>query len=370
MADHLKKYDVVLTTVGPVFIGSGREINKKEYILFANKIGVLDIRAFMLFLRKKGLTNRFEDFVLNDFRSDLKQWLQNNHLSTNDIAPFLRYTLENGDTVLERRTKAQIMEFIKDPYGLPYVPGSSIKGMLRTILLSKLIMDGGISDSAIRGFKRGVSNPNRLKRNQYMGREVKNLETDAYHTLARNPERIEDAVNDVLSGLIISDSKPLSMDAIILCQKVERHKNGEEKRLNLLRECIRPGEKIAFTITIDEKICPFTMDDIKDAVQQFYATYCDCFLDKFKGVGRGRDNTVYLGGGAGFVSKTVVYPMLGEEDGLDATVAIYRNTLNSKIFNDHKHNMDRQLGVSPHIIKMTHYEGQSLQMGECLFEIC
>ena len=367
MADHLKKYDVVLKTVGPVFVGSGREISKKEYIMFANKIGVLDIRAFMMFLRKKGLTNRFEDFILKDSRSDLKLWLQNNRLSTNDIMPFLRYSLEKGDTVLERRTKTQIMEFVKDPYGLPYVPGSSIKGMLRTILVSKQIMDGKVSDSTVRSFERSLPNPNRQRRNQYLGRDVKRIEAESFNTLNRNDKRLEDAVNDVLSGLIISDSKPLTMDSIILCQKIERHKNGEEKRLNLLRECIRPDEKIEFTLTIDEKICPFTIEDIKEAVDQFYAMYCDCFLEKFKGVGRGRDNTVYLGGGAGFVSKTFVYPMLGDEDGVDAVVEIYRNT---NVPREHKHNSDRQLGVSPHIIKMTHFEGQSLQMGECLFEVC
>ena len=36
--------------------------------------------------------------------------------------------------------RMQIMNFMRDPYGNPYIPGSSIKGMLRTILLAADIM--------------------------------------------------------------------------------------------------------------------------------------------------------------------------------------------------------------------------------------
>ena len=36
----------------------------------------------------------------------------------------------------------EVGEFVKDAYGCPYVPGSSFKGMLRTVLLSALIEEG------------------------------------------------------------------------------------------------------------------------------------------------------------------------------------------------------------------------------------
>lgn len=38
---------------------------------------------------------------------------------------------------------------------------------------------------------------------------------------------------------------------------------------------------------------------------------------------RGKPNTVFLGGGSGFVSKTVVYPMFGEKEGIEITKDIF-----------------------------------------------
>lgn len=73
---------------------------------------------------------------------------------------------------------------------------------------------------------------------------------------------------------------------------------------------------------------------------------------------------ILLGGGAGFVSKTLVYPAMGYNKGLD----MVSNILN-RAFKDHKHFKDKQQGVSPHIVKCTYYKGQTLQMGLCEFNI-
>ena len=40
----------------------------------------------------------------------------------------------NGEKILKGET-IEVLSFVKDSYNLPYVPGSSLKGMLRTILL-------------------------------------------------------------------------------------------------------------------------------------------------------------------------------------------------------------------------------------------
>ena len=54
MSQYLKSYQVELRTVGPVFIGSGKEISKKEYIFLENKrIGILDIERLYFYLVKK-----------------------------------------------------------------------------------------------------------------------------------------------------------------------------------------------------------------------------------------------------------------------------------------------------------------------------
>lgn len=48
------------------------------------------------------------------------------------------YRMNTGDIVSGRRLSL-LDTFIKDLYGCPYIPGSSLKGALRTILLVYMI---------------------------------------------------------------------------------------------------------------------------------------------------------------------------------------------------------------------------------------
>lgn len=52
--------------------------------------------------------------------------------------------------------------------------------------------------------------------------------------------------------------------------------------INTLRECIRPGTKIRFTITVDETVTDLTVSDICQAVERFAQNYNQCFVEKFQ----------------------------------------------------------------------------------------
>lgn len=363
MSGYLKTFRVRLKTVGPVFVGNGKEITKKEYILQNQnkRAGIIDISRMYQLLKKKGLSAKFEDFLMNDPRSDLRHWLQDNQLSIREIESCIKYYLDNADTVLNHGTKIQIMECIKDPYGNPYIPGSSMKGMFRTVLLGAEVINHPDHYDAD---KINILNQANQKtgRKAYLAREIKQLESNTFCTLNREGTKPLDAVNDNLSGLIVSDSDPLSISDLILCQKVERYVDGTEKRLNLLRECIRPGTEIALNLTIDPTRCSYSVDMIQNAVRVFSDSYYKNFLDAFHGICKPAKDCVYLGGGSGYVSKTVTYPLLGKEDGLNTTIQVFEKT---GVPIQHKHYKDRRLRASPHIVKCTHYQGKTLQMGQC-----
>ena len=48
-----------------------------------------------------------------------------------------------------------------------------------------------------------------------------------------------------------------------------------------------------------------------------------CFLRAFAGADRPEPGQVYLGGGAGFVSKTVLYPLLGRTRGVETAADMF-----------------------------------------------
>ena len=70
------------------------------------------------------------------------------------------------------------------------------------------------------------------------------------------------------------------------------------------------------------------------------------------------DNSMFLGGGAGYFSKTVSYILFDEEkdyDGVDFTRDLLKKTTPYK----HKHEKDRD--ISPHMQKCTRCNGKCMK---------
>lgn len=363
MERKLKTYQIHLNVKGPVFIGDGNEIQKKEYVfLNRNTIGVVDGVKLYSLAKKMHLEKDFERFMVEDTREDLKHWCMRNHISDKELKDCMKYTENVGDRS-EEKGRLQIKTCTTDPYGNPYIPGSSLKGMLRTILLSREIIQNEekyISD--IRQIRKdlGVEKINR----RILNKNIAKIEKKAFCSFKCMGE--EDVESDIMSGIIISDSEPLSRNDIILCQKWEQHTDGTYKTLNLLRECLKPGTVIKSTLTIDETLCNAKVEDILDAVQLFYGQYYQVFQKKFPRNDRGKSNTVFLGGGSGFVSKTVIYSLFSEKEGIEIVKNIFDRTNVPKI---HKHYKDTRMGVSPHILKCTRYQGREYMMGQCEINI-
>ncbi len=368
MNGYQETLTIKLKVLGPVFVGSGRELSKKEYI-FLNKseIGVLDFPKFYNYIVSKGLSDRFETFLVNDERGELYKWLYNYKIRIDDIKQYFKYIMPCGDTSLTKGNKTQIMEFVKDPYGKPYIPGSSMKGVLRNLLLNENISSDRTSFST---FKKGVDNTldnNTNKKNKrLLSREDKELNVKVFNNLEREQKKIDDARNDELAGLIIGDSKPLEITDLILVQKIERGTDGTEKRLNLLREALKPTTMVEFPLTIDTQLYKINKDKIMDSVKTFSQVYNECFVRKFKGFGDIKEDIIYLGGGSGFASKTVNYTLFGSKEGTEINRAVFEIT---GVPSNHKHNLDIQKGVSPHIMKCTRWDGKLYQMGKCRISI-
>lgn len=368
MRGYQDTFTIRLKTLSPVYVGSGREIDKKEY-LYVNRseIGVLDFERFFVFIQSRRLGKQFEDFLISEMKGRLKDWLDRFRIDIKDIKPYLKYTLPCGDTSLKRGTKVQIMEFYRDPYGMPYIPGSSLKGLLRTILLyQKVLSDVSMFESYKNSVRKVVTESKQRKGNRtdrgLLQRESKNLEVMVFNTLNRDKEKRADARNDVLSGIIVGDSIPLSNDCLILAQKVDRAVDGTEKKLNILRESLKPDTVVEFPVTIDNDLCMYSRDDIFEAIHGFVDCYNDYYVRKFSGMDILSPNTVIMGGGSGFVPKTIGYALFGDKEGTKLNMDIFERI---GVPANHKHYDDVRKGVSPHIIKCTYHEGRLYQMGLC-----
>lgn len=376
MDGYLKTYKLKFRTIGPVFIGSGNKIGKKEYIKAGNIAYVPDIMKMYDGLKRMKLNESFESFYLDGkkYRNSLSEWMRGNNIQKRDYEPWISYSLDFAAVESDGRPPHEIMTFIKDAYGQPYVPGSSVKGAIRTALLSGMLIKKQAKEDA-NAVQTEIDNSRRSKKDndkKYLSSETKKLEVKYFNKLERPGTKTYDAVNDMMSGMIISDSRPLSVDDLILCQKVDLSTDNNESDLPILRECIRPGVDIECTLTVDASLKKrFGAKGIMAAVNEMAGFYNKVFRSKFEvdDIDAPQDGIIYLGGGSGYLTKTVTYPLFGEKRGMRNTAEIFRHTMKFADFKKHKHDSDDKYGISPHMCKITYCDGVPLEFGRCRMSI-
>lgn len=79
MQQYMSTYKVTLETKGPLYIGSGKQLGKKEYIHNRQKKEIVVPNLIKMYqqLKKKNLTGEYEKFLLNPKEKDLYMWLVN-----------------------------------------------------------------------------------------------------------------------------------------------------------------------------------------------------------------------------------------------------------------------------------------------------
>lgn len=293
-----KRYRLTLTVEGLVHIGDGGKYGKKDYFLTKQKtIAILNAPSFVSKLDRDQLDDYCE-FLKKDSRTGLQEYLDRKK-GLDAVAQGARlYTLDARLTRARRGSYQyfDIWRFVKDAHGCPYVPGSSIKGMLRTAILISLIARDREAYEKL--YDRGEVLKKRQRTDVDIQRKafwVGQLDRDG-----------GSAVNDVLRYLSVSDSDPLSVGDLVLAKKYDKFSQKDDGRhkkklgkisdeeayyqgneLNIYRECLRPGTTIRTTLTVDERIGQYfdglrlDRDGLPKALLFSYELYQKCFLSHF-----------------------------------------------------------------------------------------
>lgn len=365
MRDFLKRYQVKLEILTPVYIGSGQEITKKEYIYYKNtrQAWIPDKGRLLKDIIRKNLADEFERYML-DGTEPLLNWMKSKGYSDKEIQGLCGYYLDCSQALENLNRPVAIQEFVKDAYGVPYIPGSSLKGAIRTGILGSRILKhpkkyASIRQSTVNSSPVWNGKPNK----KYLVSEGKRIEEAAFHTLNKN-KIVSDVKNDELKGIYISDSQPLSLENLVLCQKIDVNLEGKRNALNILRESLKPGTVVEFEMTIDTSVIHMDEQDILQALKNTWEFYQNAYVRKFVNMTKAEGGNLYLGGGCGFGTKTVSYELLGEREGLK----VVSQLMNLK-FKKHGHRGDVSKGISPHILKCTNYGGKLCEMGKCKVDI-
>lgn len=271
MTNFYKEYNLKIRTLGPVHIGSSNSYTAKEYIYESHlnengreineyyfpdmaklyvKLNPSQQKSFETFLGQNSKNSR-KAVRLVDFLADI-------NFTDRDLDGFkIKSTGYESD---QPNKLNEVNQFIRDGRGDAYIPGSSLKGALRTILV-----------------------------NQKFRRDF----------------RLKDPENSIFSDIRVSDSKPIDPKNLIITQKWDAQKNRDPKGLPVFRESIKPWTRIDFTITVTSQEAAELVEGLEGYAKQMYEWYKYYFLNEFDEE-LIQDNfwaPLYIGAGSGLWTK-------------------------------------------------------------------
>lgn len=352
---HLKIYDFFIETKGPLFIGSGESYSKKDYVYdSSNKmVRIMDVPKMVTLLLENNLVDAYETFILKKANMQLRDFFQEYGISQQELDGITKYRVSVGEALVPGKPLSEIKCFIKNNKNQAFIPGSSLKGALRTVLLHRMIEEDKSKEKLLR----------------YTGRkEIYAVDEKKYlNTLKMNPKDLQGEVNSIMKSISVSDSELLEMKDMILVRKDDLSTKGKPNTINLIRECISPNRVIHGKLTIDT-VMQKTIDKefIETSIERFSTYYNQHYSPHFSISGQksitklGKDE-ILLGGGSGYFGKNLVY-VSQEHKGLRMV-----SELMQKRFKGHHHEKDETIGISPHMMKYGKVGGILQHYGVCRF---
>ena len=150
------------------------------------------------------------------------QFLRDCGITDRELDSLCLYKVSAADALDDSHSLKELHTFIRDSENRVYIPGSSVKGALRMVILAGLIAKE----------KKGMwpDDPKKTGR----ARQMQTLEGQYLNTLALKRDRsgniVNDPVNSILRGISVSDSEPVSDADIILVGKIDANEKVQFTR--------------------------------------------------------------------------------------------------------------------------------------------
>lgn len=382
-----ERYNMKLNIITPIHIGDGNgSLSKLEYSYNNGKLSIIDQVKFMDLLKREGQLGNYINYVervsSRNERANLYYWLKDNirrldaNMIIRDIA---KYTIQIK--VNDRKSLNDIKGCIKS-MGNPYIPGSSIKGAIRTAILYKFIFENPnkfinevqeikylYKEAKHRGFYRTE-----------FSRQTTNLFTNLEKNVFRNQSDSKSEISG-MSGISISDSSFAGISNLKAIQKIDYLVNKDDYNdIPVIYECLGENTILDFDIDIDTRKTAvsittkniLTANDIVETIK--FQT--DKVFDRSNGVWGDFDNFVpwhrvddninlmFLGGNTGFIAHTLIHALFKDKN---ERVEIISGLLHEK-FRKAKHLADKP--HSPRTIHVYDSEETTYYTGLCqIYEV-
>lgn len=375
-------WKVSLVCLSPVFVGSGEKFKKSEYIYDkrAGEVHFLDESGWIRFLGRHGIMEDFSNALLaNPLHLNLFGYLSHQDRLCRQYGSIgnIMHAMKQEEAILRtepylgNRDKGpgDIAGFVLDARGNPYIPGSSLKGAFRTAILAHHILQNrGAYSKDWENIRRAAGN----KRD--MGKAMDNLEREAAIPLDKNGKR--DMVKSYFRGLTVSDASLVNGGLCVVPKTDLGLHTFRTHEVSLFRETLKADSTLEFTLGLDDDASAMghfgihNFKDFVDVLREFVKFQYEILKKPFESFAtdelhdiKGAKNAdLVLGGGAGYISKTLVYALAPNKE--DAVYVVRK--LMENMFKRGHHGWDTE--ISPHALKLAEVDGRNYLMGLCYLD--
>jgi CRISPR-associated protein Csm5 len=232
-----------ISVQSPVHIGSGDQLDSMDFVVHNGRASVIDFDKVLSELKNKGesplvLHDEIERFGKN---FDFGKFLYRKGINVENVS---KYTLPCEGT------PSRMTTFIKNAFGIPLMPGSSIKGAIRTALTWYFLKNENMGSEAERALRRVLGELNRITDRsarirasrgweRRIGQELENL-------IFYGKE--EDPKYDINKAMTVTDASLESVDLLelALCRifTVTRENRLVPKPFDIFVEAIKPSTHV------------------------------------------------------------------------------------------------------------------------------
>lgn len=219
--DALKKtYRLTIQTITALHIGTGKTlIRDYDYVTQGNQTFVVNEEALAGALYDRKSANLIGDRAGTGLKVLFPQ-------SYDASSPVFRYVLNGVPT--STTAGSEVQEQIKDMYDCPYIPGSSLKGAIRTALLYELF---------------------RKRKKPFSMSELGDAKAKFAALTYEKALFGKDPYHDVMRAMHVADSTPATQDALLLINASVVQRGKPETPINL--EAVKPNTTFNTTLAID-----------------------------------------------------------------------------------------------------------------------
>ena len=385
MSNRIDHAQLSLTIVSPTNIGGSEKLTTKDYMYNydAGEVYLLNNYEWFRFLARHNKLAEFEIYMQNEMvrpnGRTMYDWAKNtigaSQLTKDVLGPAISSIMKSSIYNDGRKNSLNdITPQIRGANGEVYIPGSSIKGVIDSAIISHMLRNNKAFRSNVQRELRKVLDVYKRKNARSLFKDIFKMVNQAIikhiHVLTNNEGKpLKGILASAFRGISVSDAMPMSAIQTEVLKKEDScvDEDGTHE-ISVHRECILPNQKFSFTVTLDtamtKEIGITSVNQVLEILQEDFDATHELLSSKFKKVSPSifkalEPANAYIGSNTGFVQKTIIMAAFtdNEETGIDIIRAILDVN-----FQKAKH-ASKDHFMAPRAIKLVKWNGHYYEMG-------